>query len=324
MSSMKAIRYRTYGSPDVLTLEDVDVPTIADDQVLVRVVASSVNPLDWHYVRGKPYVVRLMAGLRRPKEPGLGDDLAGVVVAVGDRVTRFVPGDEVFGMSIRCFAEFVAANERGLVHKPAGLSFEHAAAMGIAAITALQAVRDEGKVQADQRVLINGASGGVGTFAVQIANHFGADVTAVTSTPNLVLVRSIGAHSAIDYTTTDFTRAAERYDVILDFVGGRSLRNLRRALSPTGRLVLCGAPRGEWLGPILSPIGAKIQSLFTKQTLGTFLATRKLADLTLLRDLAESGAITPVIDREFALAELPEALSYLETGRARGKVTITL
>jgi NADPH:quinone reductase-like Zn-dependent oxidoreductase len=322
-SQMKAIVYRCYGSPDVLALEDVDRPAVADDEVLVRVRAASANPLDWHYMRGTPYIMRLDAGVGAPKVARLGVDFAGTVEAVGRSVKRFRPGDEVFGARNGAFAEYVAVREdRSLVAKPANVTFEHAASVPVAAVTALQALRDKGNIQAGQKVLINGASGGVGTFAVQIAKSFGAEVTGVCSTRNLELVRSIGADRVIDYTREDFTTSGERYDLILDMVGNHSLMRLRRVMAPDGTLVIVGGKEGKWISPMDRPIKAFLLSPFVSQEMVMILAQLNQADLAFLANLMQSGKLTPVIDRRYALSETAEAIRYLEDGHARGKVLV--
>jgi NADPH:quinone reductase-like Zn-dependent oxidoreductase len=322
-SQMKAIVYRCYGSPDVLALEDIDRPALADDEVLVRVRAASANPLDWHYMRGTPYIMRLDAGVGAPKVARLGVDFAGTVEAVGRNVKRFQPGDEVFGAKQGAFAEYVAVREdRSLVQKPGNVTFEQAASVPIAAVTALQALRDKGGIQAGQKVLINGASGGVGTFAVQIAKSFGAEVTGVCSTRNVELVRSIGADRVIDYTREDFTTSAERYDLILDMVGNHSLMRLRRVLAPDGTLVIVGGKEGNWISPMDRPIKALILSPFVGQDMVMLLAELNQTDLTFLADLMQSGKLTPVIDRRYPLSQAAEAIRYLEDGHARGKVVI--
>jgi NADPH:quinone reductase-like Zn-dependent oxidoreductase len=324
--SMKAIVYRCYGSPAVVKLEDIAKPTPPDDRVLIKVHAASVNPLDWHYMRGKPYVMRVMAGLGAPDDIRLGVDFAGTVEAVGNNVKRFKPGDEVFGGGDGAFAEYVSVREKGsLALKPANLSFEQAAAVPVAAITALQALRDKGKIQPGQKVLINGASGGVGTFAVQIAKAFGADVTGVCSTRNLAMVRSIGADHVIDYTREDFTQGSLRYDLIVDNVGTHSLSEYRRVLNPQGALVMVGGPNdGRWIGPLSSSIKAMLVAPFVSQKLVFIMAQLKQDDLGTLRDLMRTGKLTPVIDRRYKLSETAEAIRYLEEGHARGKVVITL
>jgi len=324
--SMKAIVYRCYGSPDVVKLEDIAKPTPPDDRVLIKVHAASVNPLDWHYMRGKPYIMRMMAGLGVPEDIRLGVDFAGTVEAVGKNVKRFKPGDEVFGGGHGAFAEYVSVREKGsLALKPANLTFEQAAAVPVAAVTALQALRDKGKIQPGQKVLINGASGGVGTFAVQIAKAFGADVTGVCSTRNLAMVRSIGADHVIDYTREDFTQGSLRYDLIVDNVGTHSLSEYRRVLNPQGALVMVGGPNdGRWIGPLSGSIKAMLVAPFVSQKLVFILAGLKQDDLGALRDLMQTGKLTPVIDRRYKLSETAEAIRYLEEGHARGKVVITL
>jgi len=322
---MKAIVYDRYGSPDVLELREIDTPVPKDDQVLVRVHAASVNPLDWHRLRGQPLFMRGSEGLARPKNTGLGADLAGRVEAVGNDVAEFQPGDEVFGMSIRTLAEYVAVSDEGVVRKPANLTFEEAAAVPVAAFTALQGLRDKGGIQPRQKVLINGAAGGVGTFAVQIAKSFGADVTGVCSTRNVELVRSIGADHVVDYTQEDFTRSGQRYDLILDAVGNRSLSALRRVLKPNGTLALAGAAKGRSGGrPMLFLMRAVLMGRFVSQTVAPYLAKRSRDDLVLLKELIEAGKVTPVIDRSYPLSEVGEAIRYLEAGHAQGKVVVTV
>ena len=326
---MKAIVYHNYGSPDVLRLEEIAKPVPNDNQVLVRVRAASVNPLDWHYMEGTPYLVRLLDfGLLKPKVVRLGVDYAGTVEAVGKNVKQFKPGDDVFGGKTGAFAEYVCAlADRAVTLKPANITFEQAASVPIAAITALQGLRDKGKVQPGQKVLINGASGGVGTFAVQIAKSFGADVTGVCSGRNVDLVRSIGADQVIDYTKEDFTRSGQRYDLIIDNVGNRSLLECRRVLKPEGIYVMIGGggPSEQgWIGPLVNPIRALVLSQFVSQKMGMMLADLNQKDLTILGDLMQAGKVTPVIDRRYTLSEVPEAIRYLEQGHARGKVVITV
>jgi len=325
---MKAIVYCDYGSADVLKLEDVEKPTPADDELLVKVRAAAVNPLDWHYMRGSPYIMRMETGLRRPKVIRLGVDYAGTVEAVGRNVTQFKPGDDVFGGRTGAFAEYVTVRQdRAVVLKPANLTFEQAASVPIAAVTALQGLRDKGNIRAGQKVLINGASGGVGTFAVQIAKSFGAEVTGVSSTRNLDLVRSLGADHVIDYTKEDYTGSDLHYDVILDNVANRSLLDNRRVLNPDGRYVLVGGggkDAGNWIGPLAGPIKALLLAPFVSQEMGMFLAELNKEDLTILGDLMRTGKVTPVIDRSYKLSEVPAAIQYLEEGHARGKVVIVL
>jgi NADPH:quinone reductase-like Zn-dependent oxidoreductase len=324
--SMRAIVYRCYGSPDVVKLEDIAKPTPPDDRVLIKVHAASVNPLDWHYMRGKPYVMRAMAGLGAPDDIRMGVDFAGTVEAVGKNVKRFKPGDEVFGGGDGAFAEYVSVRENGaLALKPANVTFEQAAAVPVAAVTALQALRDKGNIQQGQKVLINGASGGVGTFAVQIAKAFGAEVTGVCSTRNLEMVRSIGADHVIDYTREDFTHGSLRYDLIVDNVGTHSLSDYRRVLNPQGALVIVGGPNdGRWIGSLSGAIKAMLVAPFVSQKLVVILAQLKQDDLGMLRDLMQTGKLAPVIDRRYKLSETAEAIRYLEEGHARGKVIITL
>jgi NADPH:quinone reductase-like Zn-dependent oxidoreductase len=325
---MKAVVYCDYGPPDVLKVEDVEKPTPGDDQLLVRVRAAAINPVDWHYMRGTPYIMRLDAGLRKPEVTRLGVDYAGIVEAVGRNVTQFKPGDEVFGGRNGALAEYVTVLEdRAVVLKPANLTFDQAASVPVAAITALQGLRDKGKVQPGQKVLINGASGGVGTFAVQIAKSFGADVTGVCSTRNLDMVRSIGADRVIDYTREDFTKGTQRYDLILDLVGNRSLSDLRRVMKPEGTTVLIGGggpDAGQWIGPLVGPIKGLLLSPFVSQQFVTLLADLNKNDMTILADLMQAGKVTPVIDRRYSLDKTAEAIAYLEEGHARGKVVITL
>jgi len=322
---MKAIVYCDYGSPEVLRLETIAKPACADDQVLIRVRAASINPLEWHFMRGTPYIGRLAGmGLRKPKVTRLGVDAAGQVEAVGRKVTKFKPGDEVFGAARGALAEYACASERGLVVKPDGLTFEQAASVPIAAVTALQGLRDQAKVKPGQWVLINGASGGVGTFAVQIAKAMGAHVTGVCSTRNVEMVRSIGADQVIDYTREDFTKSERRFDVILDMVGSHSLWASRRVLNPTGIYVMVGGPRGRWIAPLDRAIAANVLSWFVSQHMGMMLAELKNEDLGTLRDLVEAGKVKPVIDRIYPLSQVPEAFRYLETGHARGKVVVAV
>ncbi|MEV5825061.1 NAD(P)-dependent alcohol dehydrogenase [Spirillospora sp. NPDC052242] len=326
---MQAWSWDRYGPPDVLTLKDVDEPGIAPEEVLVRVRAASVNPYDWRHLRAHPNLVRLSIGLRRPK-PGLvlGADLAGVVERVGDRVTDLAPGDEVFGeVRLGAFAEAVAVPRDRLAVKPARLSFERAAAVSMAAHTALQGLRDVGGIAAGQRVLINGASGGVGTFAVQLARTFGAEVTGVCSTRNVDLVRSLGADHVVDYTRADFTERAGRYDLLLDIVGDRSTGRLRRALTSRGTLVIVGgiaSPRRGLLGPAGQIVRGALVAPFVRQRIAHVGWKPNSADLRFLADLMEKEEITPVIDRTYPFAELPEAVRYVERGHARGKVAVTL
>jgi NADPH:quinone reductase-like Zn-dependent oxidoreductase len=321
---MKAIVYYNYGSPDVLKCEEIEKPTAGDNEVLIRVRAASVNPFDWHFMRGTPYMVRIQAGLRKPKDTRLGVDVAGQVEAVGRNVTQFRPGDEVFGACRGAFAEYACASESALVMKPDNVTFEQAASAPVAAFTALQGLRDKGQIQPGQKVLINGAAGGVGTFAVQIAKWFGADVTGVCSTRNADMVRSIGADRVIDYTQEDFTKSGQRYDLFFDCVGNHSLLACRRVLNPKGIYIVVGGPDGRWLGPLARMIKTLVLSRFVSQNLVMFLARRSKEDLTIMHELMKAGKVTPVIDKRYKLSEVPEAIRYLEEGHARGKVVITL
>jgi NADPH:quinone reductase-like Zn-dependent oxidoreductase len=321
---MKAIVYRNYGSPDVLKYEEIEKPSPGDDEVLVKVRAASVNPLDWRVMRGRPYFMRIMTGLRKPKDTRLGVDVAGQVEAVGRNVTQFKPGEEVFGACSGAFAEYACASASALVTKPNNVTFEQAAAVNVGASTALQGLRDAGQIQPGQKVLINGAAGGVGTFAVQIAKSFGAEVTGVCSTRNADMVRSIGADQVIDYTREDFTRSGQRYDLLFDLVGNRPLSACRRVLNPKGIYVVAGGPDGRWLGPLGPMIKAPVLSPFVSQKLVMLISRVSKEDLTIISGLMEAGKVTPVIDRRYGLTEVPEAIWYLEEGHARGKVVITL
>ena len=323
---MKAIARDTYGSSDLLELRDIDKPAIADDEALVRVHAAGVDRSVWHIMTGLPYPIRLTGfGLRAPKNPVIGMDLAGVVEAVGKNVTSFQPGDEVFGIGKGSYAEYARAPEDRLAPKPANLTFEQAAVVAISGSTALQALRDQGRVAPEQEVLIIGASGGVGTFAVQIAKAFGAHVTGVCSTKKVEMVRSIGAEHVIAYTREDFAESGQRYDLILDIGGNSTLAHLRRALTLRGTLVIIGGESpGRWLGGTDRQLRAMMVSRFVGQKLRTFVAKQNHEDLILLKKLIESGKLTPVIDRTYPLAEAPEAIRYLEGGHAQGKVVVTV
>lgn len=326
---IKAYFYRDFGSPDVLRLEEIDKPVPADDQVLVRVRAASVNPLDWHYMEGTPYIARLLEfGVLRPKVSRLGVDLAGQVEAVGKKVTQFKPGDEVFGQRFGAFGEYVVVREdRDLVIKPPGVTFEQAAALPVAAITALQGLRDKGKVQPGQKVLINGASGGVGTFAVQLAKMMGAEVTGVCSGRNVELVRSLGADHVIDYTKEDYTKNGQRYDVMLDNVANHSFSENIGVLNSQGKYVMIGGGGPEdqgFIGPLILPIKAALLRRFVTQEVGFMLADVTKNDLTYLAELVQTGKLKVVIDKTYPLSQLPDAMRYLETGRARGKVVVTV
>ena len=318
---MKAFVSDRYGSPDVMYLEDLPIPDATDERVLVRIHAISVNAHDWHMLRGKPYIARPSAGWTRPKQTVLGLDAAGVVEAVGLGVTDLAVGDEVFGSRSGAFAEYVSG--KNFVRKPAGLSFAEAAAIPTAGFTALQALRDKAAVQPGDHVLVNGAGGGVGTFAVQLAKAMGAEVTATTSADNLELVHGLGADHVIDHRSHDVAAGPARYDVILDIGGRPSLGRLSRVLSPTGRLVIIGPGNGQWIGPIARIVGAVIRSRFSKRQLIPFLAHVDRDDLVVLRDHVEAGAIRPVIDRTFPFEQIPDAVRHVEAGKARGKVVIT-
>ena len=324
---MKSVVRRCYGSPEaVVKYEEQAKPSPADDEVLVRVKAASVNPLDWHYVEGTPYLVRLDRGLGKPEDPRLGVDFAGTVESVGKSVTRFKPGDEVFGGKLGALGEFVSVREaRAITLKPDNVSYQQAAAVPIAAITALQALRDKGHLHAGQKVLINGASGGVGTYAVQIAKSMGAEVTGVCSTRNLELLRSLGADHVIDYTREDFTQRPERYDVILDNVSTHSVLAYKRVLTPNGIYVMAGsATTGHWFGWLETPIEAWLLSPFMSQKFGMFLADLNKEDLAVLASLMQSGKMTSAIDRTYKLSESAQALAYVEKGHARGKVVVSI
>ncbi len=323
---MKSISYDRYGSPDVLTCEETTKPSPAANEVLIRVRAAAVNPYDWHFMRGEPYAVRIAAGgLRKPKDSRLGADVAGEIEAVGKNITQFKPGDGVFGMCKGAFAEYACATESALAMKPDNVTFEQAASVPIAAFTALQGLRDKGELQPGQQVLINGAAGGVGTFAVQIAKSFGAEVTGVCSTRNVGMVRSIGAYQVIDYTQEDFTKSVRRYDVILDCVGNHSFSECRRVLNPRGIYVGAGGTSDNWMiAPLARALKALVLSWFVSQKQVMVLAKPSKEDLTVMRELMESGKVTPVIDRSYSLSEVPEAIRYLEAGHARGKVVITV
>ena len=323
---MKAIVQDKYGSVDVLELRDIDQPRIGEDEVLIQVNAAGVDPGVWHLMTGLPYLVRVMGyGLRKPKTGVRGRDVAGRVEAVGASVTRFRVGDEVFGTCAGSFAEYASAPESQLSLKPAGISFETAAAVPISGMTALQAVRDKGQVEPGDKVLVIGAGGGVGTYAVQIAKSFGAEVTGVCSTAKMDLVRSIGADHVIDYTREDFTEGTVQYDVIIDNAGNRPLSRLRRVLRPKGALVIIGGENGgNWIGPADRLVPALLLSPFVGQDLGVLMAVERQADLQSLSEMIEAGAIAPVIDRTFSLIEAPDAVRYLMEGHARGKVVVTI
>ena len=322
---MKAIVYANYGSPDVLRLEDIPKPAPGDDYVVIRVRASTVNPADWHFMRGTPYLVRVMTGLNKPRSRQLGIDVAGEVDTVGRNVTHFKPGDHVFGWCRGAFAEYTSIRASAIITKPLNVTFEQAACVPVAAVTALQGLRDKGRIQPQQNVLVNGASGGVGTFAVQLAKSFGAEVTGVCSAANVEMVRSIGADHVIDYTRENFTSGKTRYDLILDNAGNHSLSAIRRVLRSTGRYVQVGGPNtGQWVGPLAAPLKALVYSRFVSQKFGMFIAKGNKADMATITDLMTAGKVTPVIDRRYALSDVAAAIRYLEEGHARGKVVINV
>lgn len=327
---MKAIVYEGFGSPDILRCEDIEKPTPMENEVLIKVCAASINPLDWKLMKGGPFLVRILLGLGKPKLRRPGVDVAGEVEAIGRNVTRFKPGDKVFGTCLGAFAEHattasVIGLKSTLVIKPENVTFEQAASAPVAALTALQGLRDKGRIQSGQKVLINGAAGGVGTFAVQMARLFGANVTGVCSTANIDMVRSIGAHQVIDYTRNDFTRSGERYDLLLDCIGNHSLSASRRVLNPKGVLIMVGAPDdGRVIGLINRMIGAIVWSLFATKKMVPFIARMNEKDLTIMGEFMAAGKVTPVIDRRYRLNEAPEAFRYMEKGHARGKVIISL
>lgn len=324
---MKAIVHDRYGAPEVLRFDDVDQPVPGEHEVLVRVHAAAINARDWHAMRGDPYLARLSFGLRRPKVRIRGTDFAGRVAAVGSRVTRFRPGDEVYGEADAAFAEYVTVPDDVVAAKPANLTFAQAAAIPLAANTALMGLRDVARVRPGQRVLINGASGGVGTFAVQLAKSYGAHVTGVCSTRNAELVRSLGADEIVDYTRADFAAGPGRYDVVFDLVGNRSLTELRRALTPTGTLILSGggvSSGGSLIGPIGLVVRGQLLARFLRQRVITLAAKPGRDNLATLRDLAEAGTLTPIIDRTLPLSETAEAIRYVEEEHARAKVVLTV
>ena len=321
---MKAIVRTTYGPPEVLEVGEIDKPVPAEDEVLVRVRATSVNPVDWHTLTGTPYLLRLQEGLRGPKSEQLGVDFAGTVEAVGANVTGVQPGDDVFGGRSGAFAEYVSVRD-AVVRKPPNLSFEQAAAVPIAGLTALQGLRDKGGLQSGQKVLINGASGGVGTFAMQIGKALGAEVTGVCSTRNVDQARSLGADRVIDYTQEDFTRSGERYDVLLDIAGNRTWKELTRVLADGATLVLVGGPKtNRWIGPMGHLANLKLHSLGRSRRVAPFLAKLNKDDLESLGKLLEDGSVTPVVERRYELGETADALSYLGEGHAQGKIVLTV
>jgi NADPH:quinone reductase-like Zn-dependent oxidoreductase len=321
---MRGIVHNRYGSPDVLELDEIEKPEVAEDGVLVRVHAASVNRLDWYGVTGTPYVARVMGGLRKPKDARLGVDFAGTVEAVGKDVTHVRPGDEVFGGRTGAFAEYVSVGD-AVAPKPANLTFEEAAAVPVAAITALQGFRDKARLQPGQTVLVNGASGGVGTFAVQIAKALGAEVTAVCSTRNVDQARALGADHVVDYTREDFTRSGRRYDVLFDVAGSRSWRASKRVLEPEGILVMAGAPQSN---RVFAPLGhiarVRLASILGSQRYAFFVANLNNEDLGVLRELIEAGKLTPVVEKRYELSQVADAIAYIGEGHARGKIVITV
>jgi NADPH:quinone reductase-like Zn-dependent oxidoreductase len=323
---MRAIVQHGFGGPDVLELRDIDRPAVTDDGVLVRVRAASVNPVDWHLMTGKPYIARPSFGLLKPKQEVLGVDFAGTVESVGKNVTQFQPGDEVFGGRTGSFAEYLCvAEDRAVALKPANLTFEEVAAVPVAAVTALQGLRDHGHIQPGQEVLINGASGGVGTFAVQIARSFGARVTAVCSPRNVDMVRALGADTVIDYTKEDFTRSDQRYDLMVDIAGSRSWPECRRVLKPRATLVMVGGPDTNRLfGPLTHLAKVRLASMRSSQKIALFVAKLGKADMVALRELLEAGKVKPVVERRYEMSEIADAFRYLGEGHAQGKIVITV
>lgn len=320
-----AVTYRCYGSPDNMEFVDIAKPAPAGTEVLVRVHAAAVNPIDWYYLRGQPYFMRLDAGIGVPDDTRMGIDFAGVVEAVGSEVTRFRPGDRVFGGAEGTFAEYVLLAEDGVVVPiPDSVSFSDAAALPVAAVTALQALRDKGRLEAGQKVLINGASGGVGTFAVQLAKSMGAEVHGVCSTRNVELVQSLGADRVFDYRSEDYTESGQQYDVIVDMVGNHSVGRNQRVLAPDGRLVIVGGPKGKWIAPIVRPLEALLRSLVASQEMSMMIADLRREDLAELARLVAAGEVRPVLDHSFPLHEAADAIRYSETGRARGKILILM
>jgi NADPH:quinone reductase-like Zn-dependent oxidoreductase len=321
---VKAVIYRDYGSPDVLCIEDVEKPSPGDDEVLVKIRAAAANPMDCHFMSGA-YIMRPVTGLRRPKPTRPGADLAGEVEAVGRNVTRFRPGDAVYGAARGAFAEYACAKENRLSLKPANVTFEQAAAVPVAGLTALQGLRDKARIRPGQKVLVNGAAGGVGSFAVQIAKALGAEVTGVCSTKSVELVRSIGAERVVDYTRDDVTRSGQQYDLIFDCAGNRSLSAWRRVMTAKGTFVACGVrPGGNWIGPLPYLARLFVSRWFASQSVVFFIASIGTDDLVALKELIEANKVTPVIDRRYMLSEVREAIGYLKDGHARGKVVLSV
>ena len=324
-SGMQAVVARCYGSPDVLALETLAKPSVSGNEILVEVKAAAVNPLDYHYMRGSPYVMRLMSGIGKPSDIRVGVDFSGIVTAVGGEVKNFAPGDRVVAARTGAFSEFVVVPEdRAIVKLPDSVSFVQAAALPIAAVTALQAVRDKGQVTQGQRVLVNGASGGVGTYAVQIAKSLGAHVTGVCSTRNVEMVKSIGADQVIDYKKASYADAGETYDVIIDMVGNHSMTANKNVLVPGGKLIMVGGPKGNWIAPFKNSLKAMAMSPFIDRDFITVLAEMKQEDMQTLVNLMDTGEIKSIVDRSFPLAQVPDAIRYSETGRARGKIIIDM
>jgi len=323
--TMQAITYHCYGAPEVLKLENAAKPIPSDNEVLVKVHAAGVNPLDWHYMRGAPYIMRLASGVGSPNKNRLGVDFSGTIESIGKDVTKFKVGDEVFGGAGGAFAEYLTVSQdRTIALKPENMSFSQAATVPVAALTALQALRDQGKIKAGQKVLINGASGGVGTFAVQIAKSFGAEVTGVCSTRNIDMVRSIGADHVFDYKKQDYTQSGQRYDLIIDNVGNHSISKNRVALKPGGTLVSVGGGKGNWIGPLIGPIKSLFVQPFADEQLISFVARLKGDDLNFLAELMKAGKLTPVIEKHFSLSELPLAIKHSEQGHTRGKIVVDI
>lgn len=322
---MKAIVHHKYGSPDVLELQNIDKPVAADGEVLVRVRAASINILDWYGITGLG-IARVGGGFREPKDPRVGVDFAGVVEAIGASVESFKPGDEVYGARSGSFAEYLTIRKQGgIALKPVSMTFEQAAAIPVAGLTALQGLRDKGQIQPGQKVLINGASGGVGTFAVQIAKAFGAEVTGVCHTRHIDVIRSLGANHIVDYAREDFTRSGQRYDLVLDVMGGRSWRDFRRVLNPNATFVLIGGPKtNRLLGPLPHIIRIRLAALRASQKVIFFIANVNRADLLFMNELFEAGKVTPLIDRRYALSELPQAMRHFAEGHPHGKIVITV
>jgi NADPH:quinone reductase-like Zn-dependent oxidoreductase len=322
---MKAISYFCYGSPDILVFGDIAKPVAADDEVLIKIHTAAINPLDWHYMRGSPSLMRLMSGIGKPTHTRLGVDFAGTIEAVGKNVSKYKPGDQVFGGKNGAYAQYIAMGEdRALALKPANVTFEQAAAMPIAAITALQALRDEGKLQAGQSVLINGASGGVGTYAVQLAKIMGGEVTGVCSARNESMVRALGADYVIDYTRENFTESDKRYDLIIDMVGNHGLLTYRQTLKPGGRLIMIGGPSEGFFTPVISPLKSLLISPFVSQEFVPFIAQLNKDDLAILAEYMRTGQLTSVIDKSYPLADAAAAVRYSEDGHARGKILLSM